>query len=158
MNDMLKYGLIGVGGYIILQKMKVIPGDLLASVTGEAALSPTTTTTTTNDILANVKAGSLSTTAGLLDAARKAASEPALMTVDQWNYYYQQARGTNGIDWAAITDPPKPRDYKLSLEEFLSYYGSGLAGLSGLGRGFDWDAHIRSGGARRYQTWKWRDF
>lgn len=159
MNDGLKYGLLGLGGYILLQKFGVIQGDLLGSiisVVNPSALPTASTVPTQVSPAEQVQISSLTATADLLKKAQEAAGESSLMTIDQWNYYYTLVRGGAGVDWAAIPNPPKPRDYKLSLTEFLTYYGGGLAGLGNLSN-FDLEGHIRSGGARKYERVHWRD-
>lgn len=73
---------------------------------------------------------SLSDNSGTLELVKSAAAKAGFSeaTADQWNWFYEQARGVPGPDPASIW-PNRDRAYRMTAEEWFAGVGSGLSGL-----------------------------
>ena len=114
MNDLIKYGLLGVGGYLLYQHF----GGAAAIPAVATPVAPSSTIAPSVDLrpLMIAKAAALGFPAG------------SLLNTWQWDTIYQQVRGIPGPTAAQIgqADPTK----LISVDEFLA--GAGASGFSGL--------------------------
>lgn len=130
MNDLVKYGAIGIGGYFLLRYFGI---DLLSGITTPAVSTVTGTADTPQ--AANPNAATeqaTATTLSLLQAAMTANKQDPtkLYTVDIWNYYYNQVRGVAGPAPEELF-PGVDRNKNYSLNEWWTAMSK--AGFSGLG-------------------------
>jgi hypothetical protein len=102
MRDVLKYLLIGVGGYLLIRQI-FGHHETAVSAPPEPTPSPVPGPDTKRLVL---------------EAAQKAGNgDNPMLTFDQWNYYYEQVRGAHG---PAIEDamPGVDRNFRMTVDEW----------------------------------------
>lgn len=120
MKDILKYGAIAAGAYLLYQQLFGKPAAAATTTPATTTTTPATTTTTTTTPAPNP------TTRQLLMAATNNA---ATKNFHEWNWFYNSVRGIQ---------PKAPEEYGMgdglrliSVDEYLAALSTG--GLSGLG-------------------------
>ncbi len=125
MNNVLKYGLLAIGGYLLWNKFGdqfagIIPGTPAATGTPLQNTVPTTVTTASpirQLILDKVKAN----------------GEASPLSYDQWNWYYAAVRGVPGPSWEDAIGGTHDRSWKMTVDEYLALVAA--KGFSGAGSG-----------------------
>jgi len=124
-KDLVKYGAIGLGAYLLWPKISGLFGG--AGTPAIVASGGATGSHPTSD---TAQASQLSLRNLLVKAANGATS----LTEDQWCYYYAQpsVKGTPCPD-PLVMFPGRDRSSPMSVDEFLA--GATAAGLAGFGWG-----------------------
>jgi hypothetical protein len=130
MNDLIKYGAIGIGGYFVLKYVFGI--DLLTSFETPAVSTATASTPQAADPTNAAKAAGTATTLELLKQAMVADKQDptVLHSVDVWNYYYNKVRGVAGPAPEELF-PGVDRNKNYTLNEWWTAMSG--AGFSGMG-------------------------
>lgn len=148
MNNLIKFGLIGAGAYMLWQKFaasEAPAGTGPAVAPGQPAYPPPTLLPVPavhpqalpgyvpTPEPGTVAAAQASTTRDLvLAAARRAmpASWDSLLSAHQWNFFYQSSRGIPGPDPDVVWPGRDHANYRMSVDEWWA--GVSANGLSGL--------------------------
>lgn len=165
MNDLIKWGLIGAGAYLVWSQYSA-PAVAATTTTGTApAAAPLTPAMSDIVTLSNVTASQL------LAAAQAGGALPAsqLFTPSQWNFYLTQLTGIPGPPlatylgtdatqtvplgtyWAAVGQWAVDNLHAEQAAAAAAGAGTGVSGLAGL-RGLGCSAETLAGLARRQQT------
>lgn len=124
MNDLLKFGLIGVGGYFILKYLGILP-TTTTTTTGTTGNTTSTQTTNTTTVF------NTDTLALVAKKANDSGTDPnSLQTFDTWNYFYANVRGIEGPDPSVYLSAAN-RSMLMSINEWAGYMAKG--GFSGMG-------------------------
>ena len=126
MNDLVKYGAIGIGGYYLLKYFGIDLLNLPASVATGTASTPQA-----NDPNAVKDATAAATLNGMkaLMTTNKF-NYSGMTSVDTWNYYYKAVRGVDGPGPEDLF-PGVDRNKNYSLNEWWTAMNK--AGFSGMG-------------------------
>jgi hypothetical protein len=124
MNDLIKYGLLAVGGWLLYSKFASAAPVVAAPATGVTPPVGTPPVTTPPAKPPVVTTPPLTPPAPGIDAsaycaiAKKVllAAGPGPMNADNWNYYWTQASGQTQI---VDLFPPGNRDAQLTFDQYL---------------------------------------
>ena len=136
MRDLIKYALLGFGGWMLYNQFYGtidIPDSIISGSSEEAANQ---STLDTKGLMAEVIAEYVNNNSiPNWDGSGR-------MTYDQWDYFYHIVRGVHARDFEAAF-PNGDRELRMSMDEWFFAQPSGFSGLS---RGA-----IRGGGTSQFE-------
>jgi hypothetical protein len=133
MNEFVKIGLIGVGGYILYEYLFGTPAQAVVGNAPSTSIAPTGVITTNVPV-----APSVNLSAGTLPGGQVAAkaNAGAAMTVSQWNYYQNLDRPGGNIILGGPNIPSGNviyADWQAAFNSAGAIVGPQPSGVSGLG-------------------------
>lgn len=128
-NDIIKYAVLGIGGYYLWTKYgHLLTGDVATVADSTKAPappapgSPQTQTITTHGLMAAYLAANPST------------APTGLLNYDQWNWVYMQVRQSNGPTFEDLFPEGTERGRVMTLDEYwAAVTGHGLGRILNLG-------------------------
>lgn len=119
--NLLKAGLLLIGGYLVLRFMQQQQQPPSEPATGPVPAGPGAAPSDIKSLVAQVA------------AAANPEVRPLLLDSDQWAYYFRELRGTEPPAWEAIFPGATDRQKRLTIDEWWA--AASQAGLSGLPSG-----------------------
>jgi hypothetical protein len=124
MNDLIKYGLLALGGWLLYSKYASAVAPMVAApATGGGTPPAGTPTVTTPPVVTPPVVAPVTPAVGIDAAAYCATAKKVLaaagsgpMNADNWNAYWSQA---SGVQQTTDLFPPGNRDAQLTFDQYL---------------------------------------
>jgi hypothetical protein len=121
MNDLLKFGLIAAGAYMLY--------EYFYGSTSTSTAASTTSGTTTAQQQVNTQVATQTLQKIMNDMTANNDDPTQYHSVYQWNYYYQRARGVNGPDPNTLFPGANPSKLYSIQEWWTAMNGAGFSGF-----------------------------
>lgn len=132
MNNIIKYGAIAVGAYLLYENF--IAPKTIVNTNSVGSNGQTSTVTGSSPNPVNNTSANITTRDAMIKAIAKLGRQDGTLNIDEWNYIYNQVTGKTPPapeDWGFMGDT---RATKIWLDNYLPIAAKGgFSGISGFG-------------------------